>query len=455
MGRALLAVGFGAVNPRVVAVSLINDMLKDLDKRQAGVKPARGVYPPAAKLSRPAMRVFCLGLLSVIALALISVFLVHIYQRYQTQLDKSAQEMQVLEQADRSSADGPEIPSAVSDNTALASIEQISIDNSEPGLLRLNLLFSRLPDYTLDSQEQRIRLQMPQSRLTGPLPNVAAIDEIAALKVVDEQGSLELVATLAQPAQVESYVFQKGEAWRLVLDIYPDKPQAVAVESLPPVQPQPAEAVVEEKPKAEAQSPAVFSKVPNEPSLAERDARTSAQAMELWQTGHNSQAFRLLLTFVSENPAAHRSRKILLTWLLAQNQVSSAQQHIAEGLKLKPDDPDYIKLAIRNAMAQQNWGEALQIGEAHLPLANEDTEFAALLASLYQRAEQHQQALALYRQLAQQQPQQAQWWVGQALSLEALQRQNEALATYRQAAQSEVLSARLADFIKQRIQALN
>jgi MSHA biogenesis protein MshN len=106
------------------------------------------------------------------------------------------------------------------------------------------------------------------------------------------------------------------------------------------------------------------------------------------------------------------------------------------------------------ALKQQNWAQALTYLQ-YEPDIFTYSDFYAMKAAALQKTGQHAQAVQVFQQLARQHPDQARWWLGMALSYDALQQQQQALVAYRQALVSgSALSVASVDYVKKRISAL-
>lgn len=106
------------------------------------------------------------------------------------------------------------------------------------------------------------------------------------------------------------------------------------------------------------------------------------------------------------------------------------------------------------ALKQQDWPKALTYLQ-YQPDIYSYPDFYALKATALQKTGQHAQAVQVFQQLARQQPNQARWWLGMALSYDALMQTQPALQAYRQAVvHGSTLSVASADYVKKRIVAL-
>jgi MSHA biogenesis protein MshN len=133
-----------------------------------------------------------------------------------------------------------------------------------------------------------------------------------------------------------------------------------------------------------------------------------------------------------------------------QDAVLILEQALATGVQ----DPKLSMALAALALKQQDWAKALSYLQYEPDIFNY-VDFYALKAAALQKTNQHPQAVQVFQQLARQQPDQARWWLGMALSYDALQQPAQALLAYRQATvNGQTLSAGSLDYVKKRIAAL-
>lgn len=141
--------------------------------------------------------------------------------------------------------------------------------------------------------------------------------------------------------------------------------------------------------------------------------------------------------------------------LLSQGKLEAAANLLDQGLAQAPDHLAFVKLQARVLMASDQYGDALAVLESRYQDSQDhilaDWEFLSLLAPLYQRQERHVESVRVFRKLLDLNPEQAQWWIGQAISLEALGMREDALAAYLRAARMPAIDARLKKYADARI----
>ena len=151
------------------------------------------------------------------------------------------------------------------------------------------------------------------------------------------------------------------------------------------------------------------------------------------------------------DPSMHEARKQLAALHYGQGQLAKASEVLLQGMLLFPQQLDFALLLAR---VQQASGQA---DLALVTLANiPDTHSLArqkwmAQSDLAQKLGQFSLSEQAYRQLLQQEPQQAKWWMGLAYALDSQQQFPQARQAYRTALGHRGLSAQASAFIEQRL----
>lgn len=455
-------------------MSLINDVLKDLDDRRAGNEviqqvPGGATVAPVRKTKEriDPLRLL-LTLILVIGIVALAAFLYHLYGDYRRQMsiaeDQSREAKAILDQAtplataEQPPAPVPEVPES-------AQISAVFVTQLDQGA-RIEVQLSRRVEHQVSAiGKQQLMIRLPNTELTSLLPSLAEHPMIDAIDLVSEKSGLALKVMLAQPATFQTYLLKRGQYHALVVELFAIAQEVPAAEV--PValsEPEQGEPVVEklseisepeQKIPQAPEHPQIFNKTASTPSLAEQDRTASREALKLMRSGRAEQAVENLQRFIDEQPQAHASRETLVVWALSQQRLDLAETLLARGIELAPQYPPYLKLQARTLTSRGKQAQALALLQAGVAQNNRDSEYLALLASLYQQQQQHTQAEAVYRTLLQRDAGQAQWWVGRAISLEALGLKQEALGAYVQARRIPGIDARLKGYAESRIQQLN
>ncbi|MBY0417119.1 MAG: hypothetical protein K2W88_03505 [Pararheinheimera sp.] len=157
---------------------------------------------------------------------------------------------------------------------------------------------------------------------------------------------------------------------------------------------------------------------------------------------------------ISLDPAkAEPYLEIARLWQMQKNDTEA--QNILERAEVFAAKDARVSLALATiALKQQDWKKILAY-LSYEPDIQNAIDFYALKAAALQKDNQHSLAVHTFQQLARQQPGQARWWLGMALSYDALKQPKEALLAYRQAlANGSGLAQASVSYIKKRIAAL-
>jgi tetratricopeptide (TPR) repeat protein len=190
-------------------------------------------------------------------------------------------------------------------------------------------------------------------------------------------------------------------------------------------------------------------------TLEQQDRSASQSAVALVQSGRLMEAYEKLLSFLAANPEAHVSRETLATILLAQQEHAQATLVIEEGLRLAPNYAPYKKIKARLLIQDRRPGEALRLLEQVAPTLQADKEYHELLATLYQQSGDHGKAIATYQQLLRTNSKEGRWWTGLGISLEAQGDTQKAIASYQAALQQSTLDPGVRQYSQGRIRTLS
>ena len=177
-------------------------------------------------------------------------------------------------------------------------------------------------------------------------------------------------------------------------------------------------------------------------------------AIALVNTQHEQDAIILLHGLLIEYPEHTKGREYLAALLLHQNATMEAEKVVTTGLTLHPDYPPFVKLAARLMMERGEFHQAIALLENKPPTIEEYPDYHALLAALYQRADQAPAAAALYKQLLALEPDNAKWWVGLGVALDTVGDKTQAFEAFSTAKGIGGLSPALTDYLESRLTTL-
>lgn len=185
----------------------------------------------------------------------------------------------------------------------------------------------------------------------------------------------------------------------------------------------------------------------------ESDAAYS-QALSLLQLGRAPEAQELLAKALSFNPSNHDARQTSVGVLVDLKRNNEAIECLKVALQLEPQQIGFSQMLARLLIENNQRADAMAVLIKALPYAHEDAQYHAFLAALLQRDEKHKEAIDHYL-IALKHGNQANWLVGLGISLQAEGHMQEAHDIYvkaqNTASQNAGLIADLAQFVDQRI----
>ncbi|PPI83601.1 MSHA biogenesis protein MshN [Marinobacter maroccanus] len=208
--------------------------------------------------------------------------------------------------------------------------------------------------------------------------------------------------------------------------------------------------VAENKPAQEAEAPTPTVKQVRETPEA-IDRRVSRDLSSLLRSGETREAEQRLQELAATQ-AAIASREVFARQMLVQGMPDRALAWLP--VSVTDSDAGLRLLRARALHAKGGLSEALATLENNVPAVNQNAEYRVTLATLLQQAGRNTDAARHWSALIAQDDSRAAWWVGLAIALETGGEINSAVRAYSQAAQLPGLSPSLADYVRERLKAL-
>lgn len=460
-------------------MSLINQMLKDLEKRSPSGAPGGQGLPSgvvSAAGSGRRRRALWAGLLLVLPAVVGVVWFV-----------RFTGPRPVAEPAGEvSAAPSPAAPAAtvaVPVKALPAEAEQVSArEDDDPARLenlrldrqadrlRVEAVFSGRPAYRLIRGEQgrQLVMELPGGVLAASLPDSAALPLLRSLAGEEGEEGARLVFSFNEPCRYEDLSLAEdpagsGQTLRFAVESEPVE--------LPPVAAQPASIFEAPDPGADAvrtadlkppplaadDSPAVdLVRQEVQPTPRQRAANLFRDGLSALQQGRSQEAETALRTVLAVEPAHIGARDLLLRVLVQQKRQAEIRDLLAEGVR---DVPHHLPYRIHFARLLVEEGALDQARQELIrdprPAIAEAPDLYALLATVHQRRGDYAEAARTYRLLLAVRPEQAVWWMGLGIALEGTGSYNQAGQAYRQALSRGGLSAGLQAYVRQRLAVLD
>ena len=218
---------------------------------------------------------------------------------------------------------------------------------------------------------------------------------------------------------------------------------------------QPVANIVQSAPEVSALKQAADATEPQVKQIRETpesiDRLVSRELASLLRSGATREAEQRLRELVASQPAT-ASREVFARQMLVQGMPDRALAWLPESAARS-----YAGLRLLRARALHARGDlsgALATLERDVPAAGQNMEYRVTLATLLQQAGRSAEAARQWSVLIAQDDGRAAWWVGLAIALETGGEEIGAVRAYGQAAQLPGLSPSLADYVRERLKAL-
>ncbi|MFT4816518.1 MAG: MSHA biogenesis protein MshN [Pseudohongiellaceae bacterium] len=179
------------------------------------------------------------------------------------------------------------------------------------------------------------------------------------------------------------------------------------------------------------------------------------EALRLISNGQTEAAYITLEKYIIENRNAHQSRETYAKLLMSKGRVADAVALIDAGLGLAPNHAGFKKVKARLLMSAGNISEAVVTLISRAPDIVDDAEYHDLLASAQLSSRDFAGAVISYRGLVGHDQTQGKWWYGYAAANDQLGNSTLAREAYVRAMQYSNLSANLRGRSQERVATLN
>jgi MSHA biogenesis protein MshN len=384
-------------------MSLINQVLQDLEKRQSA-GPELGSLPPHVRVAQPttggATRGRIIWLIAGLALVALAAYLYYAYQRGSifAPLSQPAPVPVV-------SAPPPTAPVVSAPPEIEAQFQPVS---------RLSDELARMP---IEKPAPAKAARRPPSKQT-PKPATAP--------------------TPSKPAGPESA-----------------KVDVLSVEPLAPAVPETtiiAEAPITADEGIDAAN--TIDKQMRDPTAQQRAELAFRQGAELLRIGQIGAAEAEFRQALKEDALHAGARQALLGLLLKAGRNNDAEQLLRSTVSLDPTQPRYAMMLARLEVARGDVKGSINTLATALPHVHSDAEFYGFLAALLQRDGRHREATDYYQAALHIVPGNGIWMMGLGISLRASNQLAEAREIFQRSLDTQQLKPELKEFVERQLREL-
>lgn len=172
------------------------------------------------------------------------------------------------------------------------------------------------------------------------------------------------------------------------------------------------------------------------------------------QEGRTNDALAGYERALSMDPLQHAARRALVGVMLQVKRNADAERILKEGLKRDSHETSFAMLLARLQVERDAIPSALETLQRSLPYAEGQADYHAFVAALLQRQSRHKEAITHFQIALQLTPNTGVWLMGMGISLQAVQRKEDARDAYQRALASNSLNAQLQAFVQKKLKEL-
>lgn len=443
-------------------MSLINDMLNNLEQRRGNPQPAVDgrvdeLAASARKIEKhPQKREALLVAAAVIAVVIAG---------FNYWSDKNESETATVV-----TFESPVVPAVLANKPVSVEVA------ATPRLVSINLLTigakSRLVVTLSDDVKYSVRRDgstielILNERVENSLQAITdRTDLVESVRVDGGKEETLIVASLLAEAEHRFSKRQLVGNTEITVDIYPSrastvqKPTAVAdsqaeAKTSDIASAGPVPAARQESTKTAVVAAAQMTKTSSILTAEQLDKKASIEARQLIQQRRFVEAEKVLAAQLQLNTNSIKSGVLYIGLLQQSGRSDEASSLIDKMLKARPGNIALLKSKARILSKQGRLDEAVALLRRQMVRISEDTEYYEILAAMEQQRGSYTAAKQLYQNLTRYNALRGDWWVGYGVALESSAERESALAAYQRAVQLPQTRAALMQYAQQRIAAL-
>jgi len=184
---------------------------------------------------------------------------------------------------------------------------------------------------------------------------------------------------------------------------------------------------------------------------AESEFRRAVSLVNQGRIAEGMDGFRRALEI---DPGHEAARQTLVALLLETKRVDEAAVSLQEGLALNTGNTGFAMLLARIMVESNDIPTALFVLQRHPAPPDRNPDFHAFAAALYQRLDRHKEAIEQYQTALGLVPSAGVWWLGLGISFQGVGRPKDALEAFTRAKSAGNLAPDLLAFVDQRLRQL-
>lgn len=206
--------------------------------------------------------------------------------------------------------------------------------------------------------------------------------------------------------------------------------------------------------KDEDTHPSHISKEPRQFTVQQQAENEFRKATIALQQGKQDIAIAGYKSAVALDPAHSGARQTLIGLLVNKGLMMEAMEQARAGLAVDEKQTNLAMILGRLQLGENKLEAALATLKHHSRFAQDRPDYLAFLAALLQRDQNHLGAVSEYKKALLFQPENGLWWMGLGMSQQALDDKAAAVVSFTNARNGFGLSAELAAFVETRLQQL-
>lgn len=197
-----------------------------------------------------------------------------------------------------------------------------------------------------------------------------------------------------------------------------------------------------------------ISKQPTQISPQQQAENEFRRAYGLMQQGQTTAAMSAYEAVLQLDAGHLIARQTLFRLLIESKRNAEAERLLQEGIQHDSRQSSLALLLARIQVGRNELPQALETMQKSLPFAQQQADYQAFFAALLQRLNRHSEAIDYFQNAVKLNPQSGVWLMGLGISLREQMRKEEAREAFERALSTNTLSAELKSFVTQQLKEL-